>query len=189
MRLPTGGREQSSLKTANEQMAKERALKLYDKIYFRHRTGLSTKTVTFADAADAWIKELKADVAAGSRKVRTVLDYEPITKHYLKPYFGDKPIDCIKASDIAQYRSWRRDYWVSGPGAKEVEYQYERNGQTIKRKMAHAAKSPSPQKINGENVVIRGIFKHARDRDWMNAAQIPAIGNVKLTRRDTKYRA
>jgi hypothetical protein len=31
-------------------------------------------------------------------------------ERYLKPYFGNKPMDTIKASDIAQYRSWRRDY-------------------------------------------------------------------------------
>lgn len=189
VRLPDGGRVQQSLKTANEQVARDKATKLHDEIYFRHRMGLSAKTVTFAEAADSWLKELRAEVAAGVRKLRTVIDYEPVVERYLKPYFGAKPVDSIKQSDIAQYRSWRRDYWVSGPGSKEVEYDYERNGKKIRRKMAHAKKAPSPQTINGESVVLRGVFKHARDREWMTAAQMPTVQNAKITSRDAKERA
>jgi hypothetical protein len=189
IRLPDGGRQTASLRTANEQIAKERAIKIHDEIYFRHRMGLSSQTVTFSEAADAWIKELRAAVRAGARKERTVIDYEPVAERYLKPFFGSRPIDCIKAADIAQYRSWRRDYWVTGPGSKEGEYEYDRNGQTIKRKMAHKAKAPSPQTINGENVVLRGIFKFACEREWMNLTQVPKVANVKLTKRETKERA
>jgi hypothetical protein len=189
IRLPDGGRQTVSLRTANDEIAKERAIKMHDEIYFRHRMGLSSQTVTFNEAADAWIKELRAEVRAGTRKERTVIDYEPVVERYLKPYFGSKPIDCIKPSDIAQYRSWRRDYWVTGPGSKEVEYAYDRNGQTIKRKRAHKAEAPSPQTINGENVVLRGIFKFACDREWMNASQVPKIANVKLTKREARERA
>lgn len=189
IRLPEGGRQTASLRTANEEIAKERAIKMHDEIYFRHRIGLSSQTVTFSEAADAWIKELRAEVRAGTRKERTVIDYEPVAERYLKPFFGTKPIDCIKAADIAQYRSWRRDYWVTGPGSKEVEYEYDRNGQTIKRKRAHKAQAPSPQTINGENVVLRGIFKFACDREWMNTAQVPKVANVKLTKREARERA
>lgn len=189
IRLPDGGRQTVSLRTANEEIAKERAIKMHDEIYFRHKMGLSSQTVTFSEAADAWTKELRAEVRAGTRKERTVIDYEPVAERYLKPFFGTKPIDCIKAADIAQYRSWRRDYWVTGPGSKEGEYEYDRNGQTIKRKMAHKAKAPSPQTINGENVVLRGIFKFACDREWMNAAQVPKVANVKLTKREARERA
>lgn len=189
IRLPDGGRQTASLRTANEQVAKERAIKMFEDIYARHRYGLTAKVVSFSEAADAWIKELRAEVRAGTRKERTVIDYEPVVERYLKPYFGNKPIDTIKPSDIAQYRSWRRDYWVTGPGSKESEYEYDRNGQTIKRKMAHKAKAPSPQTINGENVVLRGIFKFACDREWMNASQVPKVTNVKLTKREARERA
>jgi hypothetical protein len=189
IRLPDGGRHTGSLRSANEQIAKERAIKMFEDIYARHRYGLTTKVVSFSEAADAWIKELRAEVRAGTRKERTVIDYEPVVERYLKPYFGNKPIDAIKPSDIAQYRSWRRDYWVTGPGSKESEYEYDRNGQTIKRKMAHKAKAPSPQTINGENVPLRGIFKFACSREWMKPGTIPEVANVKLTKREARERA
>lgn len=189
IRLPDGGRHTGSLRTANEKVAKDKAIEMYEDIYFRHKHGLTAVVVLFKDAADAWLKELRAEVRAGSRNERTVIDYEPVVERYLKPYFGNKPIDTIKASDIAQYRSWRRDYWVSGPGSKELEYDYERSGRVIKRKMAHKAKAPSPQTINGENVPLRGILKFACSREWMKAGSIPEVANVKLTRRDARERA
>ena len=189
IRLPAGGRHTASLRTANEKIAKDRAIEMFEDIYARHRYGLTAKVVKFSEAADAWIKELRAEVRAGSRNERTVLDYEPVVERYLKPYFGDKPIDSIKASDIAQYRSWRRDYWVTGPGSKELEYDYLRNGKSIKRKMAHKVKAPSPQTINGENVPLRGILKFACSREWIKPGSIPEVANVKLTKRETRERA
>jgi hypothetical protein len=189
IRLPDGGRHTLSLRTANEKTAKDKVILIYEDMYFRHKHGLTAVVVLFKDAADAWLKELRAEVRAGSRNERTVIDYEPVVERYLKPYFGNKPIDTIKASDIAQYRSWRRDYWVTGPGSKETEYDYERNGRVIKRKMAHKAKAPSPQTINGENVPLRGILKFACSREWMKAGSIPEVANVKLTKRETRERA
>ena len=148
IRLPDGGRHTVSLRTANEKTAKDKVILIYEDMYFRYKHGLTAVVMLFKDAADAWLKELRAEVRAGSRNERTVIDYEPVVERYLKPYFGNKPIDTIKASDIAQYRSWRRDYWVTGPGSKEVEYDYERNGRVIKRKMAHMARAPSPQTVD-----------------------------------------
>ena len=55
--------------------------------------------------------------------------------------------------------------------------------------MAHKAKAPSPQTINGENVPLRGILKFACSRDWMKAGSIPEVANVKLTKRETRERA
>jgi hypothetical protein len=188
IRLPDGGRHTLSLRTANEKVAKDKVILIYEDMYFRYKHGLTAVVVLFKDAADAWLKELRAEVRAGSRNERTVIDYEPVVERYLKPYFGNKPMDTIKASDIAQYRSWRRDYWVTGPGSKEVEYDYERNGRVIKRKMAHKARAPSPQTINGENVPLRGILKFACSREWMKVGSIPEVANVKLTKRETRER-
>ena len=74
---------------------------IYEDMYFRHKHGLTTVAVLFKDAADAWLKELRAEVRAGARNERTVIDYEPVVERYLKPYFGSKAMDTIKASDIA----------------------------------------------------------------------------------------
>ena len=46
IRLPDGGRQTASLRTANEQIAKERAIKMFEDIYARHRYGLTAKVVS-----------------------------------------------------------------------------------------------------------------------------------------------
>jgi hypothetical protein len=127
-RLADGGRLQESLKTRNKAEAKERAIARYDEIKWRKKLGLTQDTVSLAQAADAWITHLEGEVAAGTRKIRTVLDYKPCAERYLKPFFADKAIDTITAQDIAKYRVWRRDYWIKGPGSLLKQIEYERDG-------------------------------------------------------------
>ncbi len=178
-RLPDGGRLQESLKTRNKADAKERAIARYDEIKWRRKLGLTQNTVSFSQAADAWIAELEGQVGAGTRKVRTVLDYKPVADRYLKPFFGDKAIDSITAQDIAKYRVWRRDYWMKGPGSLVKEIEYERDGKTITRTLSKKSrKAPSPQTINGENVVLRGIFEHAVTQGWLTNNQVPKVENA-----------
>jgi hypothetical protein len=116
-RLARGGRLQESLKTRNKAVAKERALERHDDLRARAKYGLTQNTVTFANAADAWLLELNKQVTAGARKKRTVIDYSPTIERYLKPYFAGKTVDSITATDIGKYRIWRREYWVTVPGS------------------------------------------------------------------------
>jgi hypothetical protein len=115
-RLARGGRLQESLKTRNKAVAKERALERHDDLKARAKYGLTQNTVTFANAADAWLLDLNKQVIAGARKKRTVIDYSPTIERYLKPFFAGKAVDDITAADIGKYRIWRREYWVTGPG-------------------------------------------------------------------------
>src|SRR4051794_38485830 len=82
-RLPAGGRLQQSLKTRNKAEARERAIARYDELKWRNKLGLTQDTVSFSQAADAWIEALEGAVAAGMRKVRTVMDYKPVAERYL----------------------------------------------------------------------------------------------------------
>jgi integrase len=189
-RLPDGGRLQESLKTRNKAEAKERAIARYDEIKWRKKLGLTQDTVSFGQAADAWIEALEGEVAAGTRKVRTVLDYRPVTDRYLKPFFCDKAIDSVTLSDVAKYRVWRRDYWIKGPGSLLREIEYERDGKPITRKLTKKnRKAPAPQSINGENVVLRGIFDHAVTQGWLSLNQVPKIENAELKASDSRARA
>ena len=45
IRLPAGGRQTASLRTANEKVAKDRAIDMFEDIYARHRYGLTAKVV------------------------------------------------------------------------------------------------------------------------------------------------
>ena len=188
-RLPNGGRLQKSLKTRNKAEAKERAIAQYDDIKWRHKLGLSSKSVTFSHAATAWLGEIRAEVAAGSRKSRTVIDYEPVVDRYLNPFFEGREIEGIKQADISRYTSWRRDYWVTGDGSKKRTLEYDRDGKSVKRKVSHKKQGPSPRTINGENVVLRGIFKHALTQGWLTQDQIPKIANAELKTADSRKRA
>lgn len=172
-RLPDGGRLQKSLRTANKAEAREWALARYDDLKWREKLGLTQDTVSFAQAADAWLEALEAEVQAGTRRLRTVLDYRPVVERYLKPFFGDKAVDCVALNDIAKYRVWRRDYWAKGPGSLLTQIQYQRGGKTVRRTLtAKNRKAPSPQTINSENVVLHGIFGHAVTQGWLTESQV-----------------
>ena len=107
-RMAQGGRKQESLRTSNKELAVERALERYTTIHLHHKLGLTDSTVSFDEAADAWLEELAAEVAAGTRKARTLIDYKLVVERYLKPYFGKSSVDGISHNDVAKYRAWRR---------------------------------------------------------------------------------
>jgi hypothetical protein len=68
-KLQGGGRLQETLKTQNKAEAKERALERYEDLKWRAKHGLPANTVTFSEAANAWLLELESQVIAGSRKL------------------------------------------------------------------------------------------------------------------------
>ena len=189
-RLRGGGRLQESLKTKNKAVAKERALERYDDIKAREKYGLTQNTVSFAEAADAWLLHLTKEVAGGARKPRTVIDYTPAVEHYLKPYFAGRDVDDIKSADMEQYRTWRNEYWLSGPGAKIRTITYIRTGVEVTRPTNEKYRRyPAPRTINGENVILRCILKHAVAQGWMLANQVPKVAQAKLTTSDSRKRA
>ena len=65
----------SHLRTANEKMAKDKATQMYEDMYFRQEHGLTAVVVLFKDAADTWLKELRAGVRAGSRNAARLGTY------------------------------------------------------------------------------------------------------------------
>jgi integrase len=188
LHLPNGGRKQYSLRTKNVEDARERAIKAYDELVWRNRLGLTLQTKTFAEAAKAWLKHLEGDIRAGTRNSRNLADYEPVVRRYLVPFFGDKAIDTIKQPDIEQWKIWRRDYWITGPGSQEKQV-YKRHGKEIVSNKRHKRTAPSPSTANGENTVLRGVFKHAVRMGWMTKDQLPLVENVKITRREARERA
>ena len=103
-RLPGGGRKQESLKTSNKQLAVERAIERYTQIHQNRKLGLSDTIVSFAEAADSWLEELAAEIAAGTRKERTLIDYKPVVERYLKPFFGKFNVGAIPHTEVAKYR-------------------------------------------------------------------------------------
>jgi integrase len=162
---------------------------MYEEAKVRERMGLSARSVTFNHAADAWLEEIKAEVEAGQRKLRNLIDYAPIVTRYLKPFFGEKSIDEIQNADITRFRSWRRDYWIKGPGSSIKFIEYERGGRIVRKPLPRGIRSPRTGTTNTENCVLRGIFNHAKNQRWLSVQQIPEIKNEALRKGEARKHA
>lgn len=169
-----GGWWQRSTGVTDIGQALEIAEEWHDEMRFKAKHGLAIEPRAFSAVADIYVRELKEEVELGVRNERHLRDYVPITERYLKPFFGDRHIDTIKNRDIAEYQSWRRVYWISGPGAEQEFIEYERNGKRI-RKPVTKRQQPSESALVSENVVLRSIFKTASKHEWIKEAQIPTI--------------
>jgi integrase len=64
--------------------------------------GMRAPGVTFAEAADEWMRFIEQDRA---RKPSTLRDYGNVLRSRLLPTFGERPIDSITPADIEQWRA------------------------------------------------------------------------------------
>ncbi len=92
-RKPGGGRLQESLKIQNKATAKETALARHDDMKWRAKFGITQKPVSFAEAADAWLRDLEKQVVGGIRKKRNVVDYAPTIERFYNPSAGIRQLD------------------------------------------------------------------------------------------------
>ncbi|MGF1456270.1 MAG: hypothetical protein ACFB6R_12955 [Alphaproteobacteria bacterium] len=169
-----GGWVQRSTKTKCLEVAIERAEEWHDDLRFKERYGLALNPKTFSAVCDLYIRELRDEVAAGSRSERHLRDYIPVVERYLRPYFGERQIDEIKSSHIGDYRRWRLNYWQTGPGRKLEYIEYERAGKKIRRP-APKPRPPSQTTLNQEDVVLRRVFDVAVRHDILKPFQVPSI--------------
>ncbi len=78
----------------------------YDEARYRERMGLAPVVKRFCDVADACVKDMQRDIAAGTGK-RVYKDYIQVIERYLAPYFGQKYLTNITAQDVAEFEAWR----------------------------------------------------------------------------------
>ncbi len=91
--------------TSDIEEALEFAEELYDDVRFKAKHGLALEPKAFDVVADVYVNELKDEIALGVRHERHLKDYGSVVERYLKPYFGDRPIDTITNKDIAAYQN------------------------------------------------------------------------------------
>ncbi len=174
-RTDDGTQIQQSLRTTDRALATERATRLYIEYETKVKHGLSVKTTTFGYVCDVLLTEVEDELVQRGKEHTTKLkDYRTRIERYFKPYFGDKPIDTIRSADIAKYRDWRRVYWTTGPGSKQTELTYVRNGRTIKAPLARHRKGNGDATLP-EDVTLRAIFNCAAKHGWINQERIPKI--------------
>jgi integrase len=82
------------------------ACERYDEARFRERMGLAPVVKRFCDVADACVKDMQRDIAAGIGK-RVYKDYIQVIERYLVPFFGQRHLTSIDAQLVAEFEAWR----------------------------------------------------------------------------------
>lgn len=160
--------------TANLAEAEARARDIYWEHRGIMRAGGVLDSVTFGVAAKAWL----ADFKVNTRSKHAHADYTVTVERYLTPYFDAtlKKIWEISELDIHKYRTWRRNYWTSGPGSLLEGFNVTLNGKTRSKKVPKSwKKEPSDNTIRNEDIPLKKIFEFARLQKWITQDQIPPI--------------
>lgn len=165
IRIPLG--------TADESEAQLLAQREHQRAVLRAEEGLLAVKSSFEKVAREYIAQLRSEVAAGEKSAHMGKDYPPIIERYFIPYFAKKPIDAITSGEIHRYQTWRRAYWLSGPGADIRFIEYERGGRRLTRPAKHEA--PSESRMRGEASVLRAIFNFAARNDYIPSGKIPLV--------------
>jgi len=106
-KLNTGEWQRQSTHKTGLEHAVGVACEAYDEARFRQRLGLAAVAAkTFTDIANITVAELRNDLAAGTGK-KIYADYVQVIEKYFIPFFGERHLQNLKHSDIADFDRWR----------------------------------------------------------------------------------
>jgi len=162
-----------STKTADPVEAGRVAEHHLDRLRFAKEFGIPLDQKSFRQIAENWY----ADVQESSICEKNKSDYKAILDRYLLPYFGQKTVSLIKPKDIAEYRTWRKAYWITGPGKDITHITYHRGFKTLTRPVKRCA--PSPGTLAREDVVLRGVLQKAIAIGYANNHEILQFKSVR----------
>lgn len=151
-----------STKTLDAVEAGRIAERHLDRLRFSEEFGIPLDRKTFRQVAEHWY----AEITTSKLNERDKANFRAILDRYLLPYLGDKVVSLVKARDIAEYRQWRRTYWLSGPGKDVEEITYVRAGRTFARPPRRI--QPSGRTLAREDIVLRGVLKTAISLGYSN---------------------
>jgi len=72
------------------------------------RLGIAVTQRKFSEIARATVDELNKDLAAGTGK-KIYEDYIGIINKYFVPFFGERYLQNIKHTDVAEFERWRNE--------------------------------------------------------------------------------
>lgn len=168
------GQIRRSLETADEAEARHKAHEIWYEAQYRAKNGLKAKPSSFAKVAEEFIALVEREAERGERPAYHARDIPPVVQRYFISYFGTKDISSITEADIEKYLEWRKEYWLTGPGAEVTHITYERNGKTIKRPLSEK-RMPTLSRQKSETVTLRQLFRQAVKWGYMNNGQVPDI--------------
>ncbi len=162
-----------SLDTTDRTVARRKAYEWRRE--YEARRNPSLEAPAFRSVAEAWITNIglqREQAATFGEKPLGIDQYrrwKSVTRRYLIPYFGDQPVNSITPKLTSAYGEWRRNFYVSGPGAREEHVEYERNGRAIRtvvKKSAKPARSTVSKDVEAFNKIIAFAKAQHSDLDW-----------------------
>ncbi len=171
-----------SLKTLDKERAITTAEEWFDDLRFREKHGLVVHARTVSQIGDLYLQELREEIEAGIRNQRHLRDYRPIVERYVKGFFGNRFIDNVKQKDITEFTTWCLGYWTTGPGSKQKNRVYFRNGQRIITPTPKKTKPLSASGMGNIFHVLRSIFRVAVKFDALREVDVPLIKTTRKQR-------
>ena len=176
------GQIRKRLATSDRYEAERLALDAWAEAKHRNKLGLRSQIKSFSAVAVEFIDQVKREVERGERRAFQAYQFERIIDRYYLGYFGDKDMGAVRSADVMRYWEWRRDYWLTGPGAQVKLITYMRNGRQIRKPVTAAMrKPPSPGSQRAEAVVLRTLFKFAAKLGYIQDAHLPDVDVPRVT--------
>ncbi|MEP0942024.1 MAG: site-specific integrase [Rhizobiaceae bacterium] len=171
--VPGHGQQRIGLKTSDWAEAEAKAEREYQRAMLKAEEGILEGKTSFDRLARLYVAQQFKESDAKPNRLEHARYAKRICERYLTAYFGRKPITSIREPQLYDYIEWRRTYWTEGPGRDDQYVVYERNGRQLRRPAVH--KEPSLNTLKREANVIRGLFKFAVRKGFLNTADIPRL--------------
>lgn len=172
--------------------ATQKAFEILGELNEREKNNLPLSKRTFNDICSSYLRGIENDL-----KNNRILQsrYRFITgtiRLYFNPYFGSKDIGNIRKIDIINYRRWRMNYWIDGPGAKDKISISEppsnmffdtRPNQDLKftsKKKPGSPKIPASGTMALEWTIFRAIMIHGVEHGTVNPNNIAMLTHDKV---------
>ena len=138
------------------------AIKLLGELEHRSTTHQPLSAKKFKDVAAAYLRDARTRWTENrSSEGRYNLIRGTLNRYFI-PYFGKRDITKIKKKDLMDYRAWRQDYWIKGPGKSLTIYHKVR---------------PASATLKQEWTVLRGVFSYGVDLGYVSPLTMPMLAH------------
>ena len=144
--------------------AEHAAWQILGELTQRTAQNLPLKNKNFTEVASSFLRDAETRFREGRTSEGRFLVVQGTLKRYLLPFFGRKEITLIQKKELMEYRKWRQDYWITGPG----------KGERKKRI------SPTTATLKQEWSVLRGVFTHGIEMGLLSPLILANLKHEKI---------
>jgi integrase len=161
-----------ALGTADDDEALRIAADKYQDAVFQAKHGILAANGSFKSVAKDYVKTLYAEAERDPSKLTKAKYADAVVSRYLIGFFKTIAVTAITYGKMQEYTGWRRHYWTTGDGADLKHLTpYWRNGREVHPVAKHEEATAAT--LKRENVILRGVFKHAVRKGLIKAGDVP----------------